>query len=122
MKRAKALVLTLVLMLAVFCFFAPAVVGGDEHPWDEEGGDDANQGGGGLEDLPEDGGGLVLQSAPGDDGPPVDPNNPDGSWGSFMTSLPYFGWYYYLPGVGSISDDSAVKQGENQTVNADIVK
>lgn len=36
MKIAKAIVMLTTLVLAYICFAAPAVIAGDEHPWDEE--------------------------------------------------------------------------------------
>ena len=45
MKMAKIFAIMFMLILAVFCFNGPFAFGGDEHPWDEEGGDD----GGGLD-------------------------------------------------------------------------
>lgn len=37
MKLAKVFAMMFGLILAVFCFSAPLVNAGDEHPWDEEG-------------------------------------------------------------------------------------
>jgi len=37
MKLAKTLAMMFALVVAVFCFSAPLVSAGDEHPWDEEG-------------------------------------------------------------------------------------
>ncbi len=37
MKFAKVFAILFALILAVFCFSAPLVNAGDEHPWDEEG-------------------------------------------------------------------------------------
>ncbi len=45
MKAAKTLAIIFAFVLAVFCLNAPMVWGGDEHPWDEEGGDQDNTGG-----------------------------------------------------------------------------
>lgn len=45
MKAAKTLAILFAFVLAVFCLNAPMVWGGDEHPWDEEGGDQDNSGG-----------------------------------------------------------------------------
>jgi len=51
MKMAKISTIFIVFVLAVFCLNGPFVLGGDEHPWDEEGG-----GGGGLDGTaPDDG-------------------------------------------------------------------
>ncbi|MDD1444104.1 hypothetical protein MEO93_27940 [Dolichospermum sp. ST_sed3] len=50
MKMAKISTILIVFVMAVFCLNGPFVLGGDEHPWDEEGG------GGGLDGTtPDDG-------------------------------------------------------------------
>lgn len=40
MRMAKIFAITFALFLAVFCMSGPFAFGGDEHPWDEEGGGD----------------------------------------------------------------------------------
>lgn len=50
MKMAKIFAIMFAVVLAVFCLSGPFAFGGDEHPWDEEGGDD----GGDLDGAPPD--------------------------------------------------------------------
>lgn len=40
MRMAKIFAIMFALFLAVFCMSGPFAFGGDEHPWDEEGGGD----------------------------------------------------------------------------------
>ena len=42
MKMAKIFAIMFAVVLAVFCLSGPFAFGGDEHPWDEEGGDDGD--------------------------------------------------------------------------------
>lgn len=39
MKLTKALAINVALVMVLLCFGAPAVFSADEHPWDQEGGD-----------------------------------------------------------------------------------
>ncbi len=86
MKAAKTLAILFAFVLAVFCLNAPMVWGGDEHPWDEEGGDQDNTG-----DLIPGGGGNTQTSTV---------TIPGGSSGiDIPVSVQVALWYYDKIGV-----------------------
>jgi len=58
MKMARIFTILIVFVLAVFCLNGPLALGGDEHPWDEEGG-----GGGGLDGSAPDSGTLPTDGS-----------------------------------------------------------
>jgi hypothetical protein len=87
MKVAKTLAILIALVMVIFCFNAPADVRGDEHPWDQEGGDGTLGG-----DTLHPGSGPLSTLTTGDIS--------GGGWSKFriiLVNASITSWYYDLP-------------------------
>jgi hypothetical protein len=109
MKMAKTLAIIFALVLAVICFYAPPVIGGDEHPWDEEGGNDSegNSSGEVITAPPP----LINQGSDGG-------SDWYGSYDQFIMYLEFLVWYNDIPNTEPPAIETTKDNGSVNETNA----